>query len=70
MIKFLKHKLAAHSLASKQKAAAAELQAIFNTREELLAREQFLMRYSAGLAVREVEHAITARRNARQQVQA
>lgn len=70
MIRYLKHKLAARLLANKQKAAAAELQAIFNTREALLEREQFLMRYSAGLAVREVEHTITARRNALQQVQA
>lgn len=62
MIQFLKHKLAARSLARKQQAAAAELQAIFDTRAALLEREQYLMRFAGRLAVREVEQSIAARK--------
>lgn len=68
MFKFLKHWLAARSLAKKQQTAAAELQDIFNTRAALLEREAYLMRFAGRLAVREVEQNIAARRTSRQQV--
>jgi hypothetical protein len=68
MLKFIKHQIDARSLANKQKAAAAELQAIYDARAAMLEREEYLMRFSARLAVREIDMNIAARRTARQQV--
>jgi hypothetical protein len=66
MIKFIAHKLEARSLERQQRRAVAELQSIFDERAALAQREAYLMRFSAALAVRELDRTITARRVARQ----
>lgn len=63
MIKFLKHKLACHSLARKQHEVALELQAVFDTRAALIQHEAYLMRYSAHLAVKELDLNVASRRS-------
>ena len=63
MIKFLKYKLAACSLARKQHEVARELQAVFDTRAALIQHEAYLMRYSAHLAVKELDLNVTSRCN-------
>jgi hypothetical protein len=63
MFRHLKEKFAAHSLRQEQIQVARELQAIFDQRNQLIAHENYLMRYSKKLAVKEFEMNITARRN-------
>lgn len=63
MFRRLKEKLEAHTLRKEQMQVARELQAIFDQRNALMAHENYLMRYSKKLAVKEFEMNITARRN-------
>jgi len=70
MLKFLKDKLEARSLARKQLAVACELQAVFDARLRLNAHEVYLTRYAAQLRMREVNSLVTARRAQREQARA
>ena len=65
MIKKLAQYLEARSLLRSQRRAAEELQAICDARVAMALREQYLMRLSASLAVRELDQNVTARREHR-----
>jgi hypothetical protein len=67
MLKFLKDKLAARSLARKQLAVARELQAVFDARLRLNAHELYLTRYAAQLRMLEINSLVSARRTHQEQ---